>query len=67
MVLIDTSPTPSLINALIYLASDAMLYPTQLEYGSLEGVAESFEYRQRYSEFRVGAGLRPIQPLGIGQ
>jgi chromosome partitioning protein len=64
-VLIDTSPTPSLINALIYLASHAMLYPTQLERGSLEGVAESFEYRQRYSDFRVASGLSPIQALGI--
>lgn len=64
-VLIDTSPTPSLINALIYLASDRMIYPTQLERGSLEGVAESFQYRKRYSDFRVASGLSPIEPIGI--
>jgi cellulose biosynthesis protein BcsQ len=64
-VLIDTSPTPSLINALIYLASNALLYPTQLERGSLEGVAESFDYRQRYSDFREASGLTPIRALGI--
>jgi chromosome partitioning protein len=64
-VILDTAPTPSLINALIYQASDWMIYPTQLEFPSVEGLKGSFEYRKRYSRLRLAYGLPPIEALGI--
>ncbi len=40
-VVIDTSPTPSLLHGAIYLATDYTIYPTLCEYWSFDGLAES--------------------------
>lgn len=58
-VVIDTAPTPSLLHGAIYLASDAILYPTLLEYWSFDGLAESITHQ------RVIQDRKPVQVAGI--
>jgi len=41
-VVIDTAPTPSLLHGAIYLATDYILYPTECERLSFDGLMESF-------------------------
>lgn len=43
---IDTSPTPSLLHASIYAATDYIVFPTELEYLSFDGLAESMRRLQ---------------------
>lgn len=45
VVVFDTSPTPSLLHGLIYLATDAIIYPTKLEFWSFDGLVESLSHR----------------------
>lgn len=40
-VIIDTAPTPSLLHGSIYLASDGLIVPTELEFLSLDGLTET--------------------------
>ena len=60
---IDTSPTPSMLHASIYLATDWVLYPTECEYLSQDGLLESIRRLQdtrRIHEKRVQvAGIIP--------
>lgn len=65
VVVIDTSPTPSMTHAAIYLASDAMLMPTQLANLSIVGIAKSLLRRKEYSMIREGYRLSSINVLGI--
>lgn len=44
--IIDTSPTPSLLHGAIYLATNHILYPTELEFLSFDGLAESLKRLQ---------------------
>jgi chromosome partitioning protein len=44
VVVIDTSPTPSLFHAMVQLATDFVLYPTELENLSLDGLKESMNH-----------------------
>ena len=37
VVVIDTSPTPSLLHGSIFIATDGIIYPTTLEYFSVVG------------------------------
>ena len=58
-IIIDTSPTPSLLHAVIYLATDYIVYPTVPEYLSLDGLVESMTH---LDSFRT---LREVQIAGI--
>jgi len=57
-VVIDTSPTPSLLHGAIYLATDAVLYPTLCETFSLQGLVETMQNV-------AGAPGKEIATLGI--
>lgn len=65
VVLIDTSPSPSMMHALIYLATDAILYPTRLETWAVAGLYRSVRNANNYEAFRRGLGLPSILNLGI--
>lgn len=65
VVIFDTSPTPSLLHGAIYMATDAILYPTLCEAYSLIGLMKTIGNRKRFSEMRVQAGGKPIELLGI--
>jgi chromosome partitioning protein len=64
-VIIDTAPSASLLHILVYLASDYILYPTQLEMFSMQGLKQSIQVMAEYTEFRAARRLPPIELLGI--
>ncbi len=64
-VVIDTSPTPSLLHGAIYLATDAILYPTKCEYLSFRGLQNSFMHREENEKYRSQFNFAPITKLGI--
>lgn len=64
-VIFDTSPTPSLLHGSIYLATDAILYPTKCEYLSFDGLVESINHRQAAQAYRDKWNLGSIEVLGI--
>jgi len=65
VVVIDTSPTPSLLHAMIYLASDSIIYPTKLELLSFDGLLESLKHRQMIQGQRQQMGMAPLEVMGI--
>lgn len=46
VVVIDTAPTPSLAMSLVYAATDAVIYPTELSRMSLQSLLNSLQSRQ---------------------
>lgn len=65
LIVIDTAPTPSLIHILIYAATSHIVYPTQLESFSVDGIAASLKNLKRYTQYRQVNGLPEITPVGI--
>lgn len=66
IVIIDTSPTPSLLHGAIYLATDYILYPTELAQMSFDGLRESIKRRKAADMQRQTAlGTEPIKIMGI--
>ncbi len=65
IVMFDTSPTPSLLHGAIYLATDAILYPTLCETYSLQGLMASLGNRERFTEQRKNRTGKPIHLMGI--
>lgn len=64
-VIFDTSPTPSSFHALIYLATDHIIYPTEVTYLSFDGLVASVQSTTGYSQQRVQSGLSEIKLTGI--
>ena len=65
-VIIDTSPTPSLLHATIYLATDSVIYPSELAYSSFDGLAESIKSKMGADAGREKRwGLPKIHVAGI--
>jgi chromosome partitioning protein len=64
-VIVDTSPTPSLLNAAIFMAVDSVIYPTELEYYSLKALGNSINDTDQFSGEREKIGRTAIQKLGI--
>lgn len=62
VVIIDTSPTPSLLHGVIYLATDLLVYPTLLEFWSFDGLAESIGH-QRAIQDRKAVAVAGIVPM----
>lgn len=65
VVLIDTSPTPSLLHSMIYIATDAIVYPTECEYLSLDGLSQSLRHRDELQKIRSQWGIAPLDIMGI--
>lgn len=65
LVIFDTSPTPSLLHGSIYLATDAIIYPTKCEFLSFDGLVESFQHREMIQSTRSRWGLSKIEVMGI--
>lgn len=64
-VLFDTSPTPSSLHAQIYIATDHILYPTEVTYLSFDGLVESIESTTGFNKQRRQSGLQDIKLTGI--
>jgi chromosome partitioning protein len=65
VVIFDTAPTPSLLHGSIYMATDALLYPTKCEYLSFDGLMESMKHRDEASKARKYVGLDEVRVGGI--
>lgn len=65
VVIFDTSPTPSLLHGAIYLATDAILYPTLCESFSLQGLMKTMQHQQSFAQNRQKQTGRPIHTLGV--
>jgi len=66
LVVIDTSPTPSLLHASIYMATDYIIYPTTATMDSLRGLGLSNIHRAGASKARQDRyGLPGIKVMGI--
>lgn len=64
-VLIDTSPTPSLLHPLIYAATSHFVFVTLAESLSLSGLAATVARVREFDIFREKYGLPPAQLVGI--
>lgn len=65
MVVIDTAPTPSLLDAVIYIATDFMIYPTKCEMWSFDGLLSTIQHVQAASEAQDDLRLGQIKSLMI--
>lgn len=65
IVLFDTSPTPSLLHASIYMATHSIVYPTECEYLSLDGLVQSLSHKEQLQPTRKQWGLSSIEIMGI--
>ncbi len=65
LVVIDTSPTPTLYQHVITLASDAVIYPTLCEFLSEDGLVESTKHMHQQDRVRGEYGLPPLALLGV--
>lgn len=61
----DTSPTPSLLHGSIYLATDGIIYPTELAKLSFTSLMDSFTHRELFAQTKTGMGYGTITTLGI--
>ena len=64
-VIFDTSPTPSTFHAMIYLATDHIIYPTEVTYLSFDGLVASIKNTTGYSKQKVQYGFSEIKLTGI--
>ena len=64
-VVIDTSPTPSLLHSAFYVAADYIVLPTLLEDWSLDGVAETLGHLEQVNEERLARGMAELAVAGI--
>lgn len=66
LVVIDSSPTPSLLHGVFYVATDYVIYPTQLAWTSFDGLVESITHRIEANKMRTNRWSLPgIEVLGI--
>lgn len=65
VVVVDTSPTPSLLHSSIYIATDYLIFPVELEYYSFAGLGSSLGHRNNFSMQKQGMGLGQIKIMGI--
>jgi chromosome partitioning protein len=65
IVVIDTAPTPSLTHAMINVATDYIVYPTQCEDLSLEGLAKSTKHMKQQNQIRRANGLGAARIGGV--
>lgn len=65
-IVVDTSPTPSLLNESVLLATDDVLIPTDTEaFSALEGVPDSIAHATATREATLEVGINAANLLGI--
>ncbi len=64
-VLVDTAPTRSTLHAMLYLASDSIIIPSQLEAMSFDGIKQTMQSMQRFSKQRLAMGLNEIALIAL--
>lgn len=64
-VIIDTSPTPSLLHAMLYYATHGIIMPSQPEGLAMDGLAHTTRHMTRVNKLRRNAGLPTAKFLGV--
>jgi chromosome partitioning protein len=64
-VVFDTSPTPSLLHGVIYLTTDAIIYPTTCEAYSLQALLATMKNLKAFSSQREQVTGKGIETLAI--
>ena len=65
IVVIDTSPDASMLHTLIYVASDYVLYPSQPEMFSTDGLLKSMKRVPKINQVRANMNLGKCSILGV--
>ena len=65
IVIFDTSPTPSMLHGMVYLASDHIVFPTMCEFLSMRGLGSSVKHMTNGNKARQQYGIAPINLLGV--
>ena len=65
VIVIDTSPTPSKLHAGIYLATDYILYVTEVEYLAYDGLLESIRYFKAAQNYRLDYGIAQMAVMAL--
>lgn len=65
IVVIDTAPTPSLLDAVIYMATDFMIYPTKCELWSFDGLQNTIQHVSAASEAQDDLAQTKLRSLMI--
>jgi chromosome partitioning protein len=64
-IIVDTSPTPSLLHGAIALSTDGIVIPTLCEMLAFDGVRESLLHRDSFVNKKQSLGLGGVALLGI--
>lgn len=64
-VVFDTSPTPSLIHKMLLIASDGVIYPTEANTLSMDGLSESVKHVKSANKERANQSMPQLRLLGI--
>lgn len=64
-VVMDTAPSPSKLQLILFCATDAIVIPTKLEWLGFDGVGRSMQNKRAYDEFRASKGLHETLLAGI--
>jgi chromosome partitioning protein len=65
IIIIDTPPTPSALQTMIYLATSHLIYPSKCEHLSLDGLAESSSRLSNLNKTRQMFGINEVTLLGV--
>ena len=65
VIIVDTSPTPSMLHGSIALATDGIIIPTVCEMLAFDGVRESLIHRDSFIEKKKELGLGSVDLMGI--
>jgi chromosome partitioning protein len=61
-VIVDTDPTPTMLHGAIYLAIEWIVYPTQCQALSVDGIAESVKHREAFTRKMKEVKMAGIVP-----
>lgn len=65
VVVIDTSPTPSMLHSMVYMATTHIIHPTECEALSLEGIAKTIRHMDMLNKARAQYGFEPVELVGV--
>ena len=65
VVIFDTAPTPSLLHGAIYLATDGIIYPTELSALSFHSLTATVGHRSMFAQSKSKMGYGDIHTMGI--
>lgn len=65
VIIIDTAPTASMFDGSVYFASDGVIYVTECESFSLDGLQEGLVQLNEHQQERAELNMHPVPVIGI--